>query len=285
MQNGTVIFAKGYGLANTADQRPRSRPRRSSRIGSVTKQFTCAVALQLEQEGQALVRRSDRQVRPGADPGRRHHRARHRRDGVGLPRLLPARLRRSADGGAAAERRDRQGLRVAAARLRAALPLLLQQHRLPAARAASPRSPAASRSPPPCSGGSSRRSASSTPATSRRAAARAWPRATRRSGWAPPSRRFPEGDGLDRRRRRHLVDAVGPAALGPGADGRQGAVAGGVRHDEHAAPADRRPHAAATAAASRSAIAARCWCCSTAARSAASAPATPSSRRRVRRWR
>ena len=48
--------------------------------------------------GQAVVRRPDRQVRPDADPRPRHHRARHRRHGVGLPRLLPARLRRSADG-------------------------------------------------------------------------------------------------------------------------------------------------------------------------------------------
>jgi D-alanyl-D-alanine carboxypeptidase len=50
MQNGTVIFAKGYGLANTAAPVPVT-PETLFAVGSVTKQFTCAVALQLEQEG------------------------------------------------------------------------------------------------------------------------------------------------------------------------------------------------------------------------------------------
>jgi D-alanyl-D-alanine carboxypeptidase len=50
MQNGTVIFAKGYGLANTASSVPVT-PETLFAVGSVTKQFTCAVALQLEQEG------------------------------------------------------------------------------------------------------------------------------------------------------------------------------------------------------------------------------------------
>jgi CubicO group peptidase (beta-lactamase class C family) len=51
MHNGTVIFIKGYGLANTATKAPVT-PDTLFAIGSVTKQFTCAVALQLEQEGQ-----------------------------------------------------------------------------------------------------------------------------------------------------------------------------------------------------------------------------------------
>ncbi len=50
MQNGVVIFAKGYGLANIAAQTPVTTETLFG-IGSVTKQFTCAVALQLEQEG------------------------------------------------------------------------------------------------------------------------------------------------------------------------------------------------------------------------------------------
>ena len=50
MQNGTVIFAKGYGLANTAASTPVTAETLFA-VGSVTKQFTCAVALQLEQEG------------------------------------------------------------------------------------------------------------------------------------------------------------------------------------------------------------------------------------------
>jgi D-alanyl-D-alanine carboxypeptidase len=49
MQDGRVIFAKGYGLARVADNTPVS-PETLFAVGSVTKQFTCAVALQLEQE-------------------------------------------------------------------------------------------------------------------------------------------------------------------------------------------------------------------------------------------
>lgn len=49
MQNGQVIFAKGYGLAKAADKTPVAAETLFA-VGSVTKQFTCAVALQLEQE-------------------------------------------------------------------------------------------------------------------------------------------------------------------------------------------------------------------------------------------
>jgi len=49
MRDGEVIFAKGYGLANTATKAPVT-PETIFAVGSVTKQFTCAVALQLEQE-------------------------------------------------------------------------------------------------------------------------------------------------------------------------------------------------------------------------------------------
>jgi CubicO group peptidase (beta-lactamase class C family) len=50
MQNGKVLLAKGYGLANIATKTPVTPDTRFA-IGSITKQFTCAVALQLEQEG------------------------------------------------------------------------------------------------------------------------------------------------------------------------------------------------------------------------------------------
>ncbi len=50
MQNGKVIFNKGYGLANASRNTPVTTSTLFA-VGSVTKQFTCAVALQLEQEG------------------------------------------------------------------------------------------------------------------------------------------------------------------------------------------------------------------------------------------
>jgi CubicO group peptidase (beta-lactamase class C family) len=50
MQNGKVVLAKGYGLANTATKTPVT-PETLFAVGSITKQFTCTALLQLEQEG------------------------------------------------------------------------------------------------------------------------------------------------------------------------------------------------------------------------------------------
>jgi CubicO group peptidase (beta-lactamase class C family) len=66
MQDGKVIFNKGYGLANTARKTPVT-PTTLFAVGSVTKQFTCAVALQLEQEGKLSF--DDRLSRYRADFG------------------------------------------------------------------------------------------------------------------------------------------------------------------------------------------------------------------------
>jgi CubicO group peptidase (beta-lactamase class C family) len=66
MQDGKVIFNKGYGLANTARQTPVTSTTLFA-VGSVTKQFTCAIALQLEQEGKLSF--DDRVSRYRADFG------------------------------------------------------------------------------------------------------------------------------------------------------------------------------------------------------------------------
>ena len=66
MQDGKVIFNKGYGLANASRNTPVT-PTTLFAVGSVTKQFTCAVALQLEQEGKLSF--DDRVSRYRADFG------------------------------------------------------------------------------------------------------------------------------------------------------------------------------------------------------------------------
>ncbi|MBY0493080.1 MAG: beta-lactamase family protein [Cyanobacteria bacterium] len=66
MQDGKVIFNKGFGLANVGRNAPVT-PNTLFAIGSVTKQFTCAVALQLEQEGKLSF--DDRLSRYNADFG------------------------------------------------------------------------------------------------------------------------------------------------------------------------------------------------------------------------
>src|SRR3989338_4507808 len=66
MQDGKTIFSKAYGLANTASQTPVTTETLFA-IGSVTKQFTCAVALQLEEEGKLSL--AERVARYRADVG------------------------------------------------------------------------------------------------------------------------------------------------------------------------------------------------------------------------
>src|SRR5690349_17051968 len=66
MQDGKVVFNKGFGLANVARNTPVSSEMLFA-VGSVTKQFTCAVTLQLEQEGKLSF--DDRVSRYRADMG------------------------------------------------------------------------------------------------------------------------------------------------------------------------------------------------------------------------
>ena len=66
MQDGKVVFSKGYGLANISNQTPVTTTTIFA-VGSITKQFTCAVALQMEQEGK--LKFDDRVSRYRADFG------------------------------------------------------------------------------------------------------------------------------------------------------------------------------------------------------------------------
>jgi CubicO group peptidase (beta-lactamase class C family) len=54
MQNGQVVFARGYGVANTASSAPVT-PRTMFAIGSVTKQFTCSSLLMLQEHKQLSI--------------------------------------------------------------------------------------------------------------------------------------------------------------------------------------------------------------------------------------
>jgi CubicO group peptidase (beta-lactamase class C family) len=53
-QNGKVLFEKGYGLADVEHHRPIT-PQTKFRIGSITKQFTAAAILKLQEEGKLSV--------------------------------------------------------------------------------------------------------------------------------------------------------------------------------------------------------------------------------------
>ena len=53
-RGGKILFSKGFGLANTADKVPVT-PETKFRIGSVTKQFTAAAILKLQEQGKLSV--------------------------------------------------------------------------------------------------------------------------------------------------------------------------------------------------------------------------------------
>ncbi|MGH7945479.1 MAG: serine hydrolase domain-containing protein, partial [Opitutaceae bacterium] len=53
-RDGTVLFARGYGMANLEHSIPNS-PATKFRLGSITKQFTAAAILQLQEKGKLSV--------------------------------------------------------------------------------------------------------------------------------------------------------------------------------------------------------------------------------------
>jgi len=54
MQNGQVVFARGYGTANITSKAPVT-PRTMFAIGSVTKQFTCSAMMMLQEQGKLSI--------------------------------------------------------------------------------------------------------------------------------------------------------------------------------------------------------------------------------------
>jgi D-alanyl-D-alanine carboxypeptidase len=54
MQNGQVVFARGYGSANLSSHAPVT-PRTMFAIGSVTKQFTCSAMLMLQEQNKLSI--------------------------------------------------------------------------------------------------------------------------------------------------------------------------------------------------------------------------------------
>ena len=242
MRNGAVIFAKGYGLANVAAKTPVTADTLFA-IGSVSKQFTCACILLLAEDGKLSVK----------DPGRKVLSRPHPLVDItlldlmnhvsGYPDYYPLDF---------VDRRwPRRGRAPRSSRSSPSRPLdfeprlalLLQQHRLPAARPASPRWPAGepfARGARAAAPQAARPASHALRAGARRA--RAWPRATRRSASGRRSRRCPKATGW--------IGAAGGLWSTPTdllawdlalMDGKvlSPAVVG---DDEHAAAADRRAH-------------------------------------------
>ena len=234
-----MIFAKGYGLANVSAKTPVT-PDTLFGIGSVTKQFTCAVALQLEQERKLSF--DDRMAKYDAHA--------HARRTTSPCATSPAWCRATATTTRSISSTGRwprrvqaprsSGVRDAAARLRAAARAIRTATPATCCSDTSPRWPAASRSPRRWSGGSSAplglRHTRFEPARGGPGMAEGYTPL----GLGPAEPAIPEGDGW--------IGAAGGIwstptdllDLGSGADGRHGALAGVVCHDEHAAPAHRR---------------------------------------------
>ena len=134
MQDGKVIFNKGYGLANTSRNTPvTTRHALRGRLGHQAIHVRGRAAAGAGR--QAVVRRSRVALSRRLRPRQRHHAARSRQSRLRLSRLLSARLRRSADGEARLPKTDLfEDVHPQAARFPARHALLVQQHRLSPAR-------------------------------------------------------------------------------------------------------------------------------------------------------
>lgn len=53
-KNGAMIYVQGYGVSNLSTSQP-SRPSAIFEIGSITKQFTAALIMKLQEQGQLHV--------------------------------------------------------------------------------------------------------------------------------------------------------------------------------------------------------------------------------------
>ncbi len=94
-EHGEVVFSKGYGLANREWNQPNA-PDTKFRLGSLTKQFTALLVMQ-------LVRLGSRNERTGFRFGQ-HPAARRLHQGV--PHLPASRAQRAAAGGGARQRKQ-----------------------------------------------------------------------------------------------------------------------------------------------------------------------------------
>jgi CubicO group peptidase (beta-lactamase class C family) len=53
-RDGKILLGKGYGMANLEDETPNT-PQTKFRLGSITKQFTAAAILKLQEQGKLSV--------------------------------------------------------------------------------------------------------------------------------------------------------------------------------------------------------------------------------------
>ena len=129
VRDGKIVLAKGYGQASR-ENGTRVDVDTAFAVGSVTKQFTCASALLLEQDGKLSLKDRLSKYYPELPRAKDITLADLGSHVFGVPRLLPARLRRQPDAALDHTGRSHPQVRGRAARLRSRHPLVVQQHGL-----------------------------------------------------------------------------------------------------------------------------------------------------------